>query len=109
MFTGFINESGIDVYALSMGRYENINYHIVDAINDIESVQIAGVGCTSFEQTMHDMLADLANTDEWALTEALSYYFYSNNNSFSGLNIFSKSKSAFESIMQSAIEYYNEG
>ncbi len=109
MFSGFTDESLIDVYALTKGRYKNIEYHLVDTYDGIEITEIGGVRCTSFEQTINDMLGDIYNADEWALTEALSNYFFTHNESFSGLHILPQNETAFENIKGSAIEYYNGG
>ena len=109
MFNGFMDESKIDVYSLSKGQYNNIHYHIVDTFDNIAIVEKFGVRCTTFEQTINDMLNDIYNADEWALTEALSDYYFTHNKSFNGLNILPENQMAFENIMQSAIEYYRGG
>lgn len=59
MFNGSIDESDIDVYALEMGKYDNINYHIISDLNDVEVQQIGKVRCTTFNQTINDMLRDI--------------------------------------------------
>lgn len=109
MFNGFVDEDVIEVYALSRGNYSNINYNIIDRFDTIDTVCIDGVRCTSFTQTINDMLSDLDNADLWALTEALSNYYYSHNDSFNNLKIKSSNVDAFESVKQDAIAYYNGG
>lgn len=108
MFDGLIDEKNIDVYALRQGNYENINYHIVDTFENIEIQEIHNIRCTSFAQTVNDMLSDLYNTDEPALIEALANYYCVHGDSFDGLYIRQENISAFESIKDSVIEYYNE-
>lgn len=108
MFDGLIDEKNIDVYALEQGIYDNINYHIVDTFENIETQKIHNVRCTSFVQTINDMLSDLYNADECALTEALANYYCMHGDSFDGLYIKNENISAFEKIKDSAIEYYNE-
>ena len=66
----------------------------------------ANVCCTTFEQTINDMLSDFENTDEMALTEALSNYYYSHNESFDGLNIKPENRDTFEQLKQPVIDYY---
>ena len=75
MFTGYIDERAIDVYAKSEGIYDNINYILTDTFENIKYIQLGNVRCTTFEQTINDMLRDFDNTDENALTEALSKLF----------------------------------
>jgi hypothetical protein len=54
------------------------------------------------------MLHDFDNADRQALIQALSNYYYANNNSFNGLYIKPENTGHFESIKDWAIEYYNE-
>lgn len=107
MFNGSIDESDIDVYALEIGKYDNINYHIISDFNDVEVQQIGKVRCTTFNQTINDMLEDVY-IDRPALTESLANYYYSHENSFDGLIIDSENKTAFEEIKEDAINYYSE-
>ena len=107
MFNGLINQDYVEVYALEKGKYENFDYHIVETFDNLDLVQFGNVRCTSFEQTVNDMLSDMYNADIWALTEALSNYFYSHHESFDGLNIRPENMAAFESVREEAINYYN--
>lgn len=106
MFSGFFDEAIIDVYSIQKGLYNNINYNIVDSYDDIDYFISDNVCCTTFEQTINDMLSDFENTDEMALTEALSNYYYSHNESFEGLNIKPENKDTFEQLKQPVIDYY---
>ncbi len=107
MFNGSIDESDIEVYALEAGRYNNINYHIVPDFNGIKIQNIGKIKCTTFEQTINDMLRDLF-IDRTALTEALANYYYSHGNSFEGIIIDNDNEANFEEISNDAIDYYNE-
>ena len=107
MFNGSIDETEIDVYALETGKYDNINYHIISDFNDVEVQQIGKVRCTTFNQTINDMIRDIY-IDRTALTEALANYYHSHGDSFEGLLIDSDNKTAFEEIKEDAISYYNE-
>ncbi len=109
MFTGYVNEKLIEVYAKQIGCYENISYAIVDGYEGIDCIQIGNVRCTTFEQTVNDMLRDFENTDEMALTEALSNYYFSHGESFNGLQIHPENRRAFECLRESAMQYYSMG
>lgn len=109
MFNGLIDEGIIDVYALSAGKYENISYHVVETFENLNIVQIGNIRCTSFEQTVNDMLSNPELEDMWALTEALSNYYEMHNESFEGLHIRPENAQAFENIRQDAIDCFCEG
>jgi len=105
-FSGYVNESIIDVYATVQEPYENINWNIIDSYDNIEIVNIAGLRCTSFNQTVNDMLRDYDTIDEQSLVQALADYYYSNGESFSGLQIAPQYIDRFNSIKDWAIEFY---
>ena len=109
LFFGYMNEKTIDVYARRPGQYENVNYHIVDSFDGIDTIRIGSVLCTSVSQTFNDMLADFDNIDEQALVEGLSCYYYSHGESFDGLIIKPENMELFNSVKDWAIEYYNGG
>ena len=46
-----------------------------------------GVLCTTVNQAINDMLSDYDNIDELAFLEALSNYYFANNESFDNLKI----------------------
>ena len=108
LFGGYVREKTIDVYARQPEPFENINYHIVETFDDIDTVSFGNVLCTSVNQTLNDMLADYDNIDEQSLIEGLSRYYYSNGKSFSGLSIKPENMERFNSIKDWAIEYYDE-
>jgi len=109
LFSGYINESEIDVYAKMQGAYDNINYRIVNSFDNLEVTCIGNLKCTSFNQTINDMLKNYDNTDEQALTEALSKYYYMNDNSFRGLVVKDENEKVFNFVKNHAIDYYDEG
>lgn len=106
MFVGYVNEKEIAVYARVKGEYDNINYRIVESFDDIDYFKKGNTLCTTFTQTINDMLADFEHTDELALTEALSNYYYENGETFDGLFIKPENQTVFENIKTSAIDYY---
>lgn len=61
--------------------------------------------CTSLNQTINDMLSDYDNVDELALLEALSNYYFENNESFINLKIELENQTIFNQIKQLAINY----
>lgn len=109
LFVGYANEKNIDVYAKKEGKYSNVNYHVVDSFENIDFIQDGNLLCTSLSQTINDMLSDFDNTDEMALTEALSNYYYSNGESFDGLLIKPENLTNFQSLVPCAIDYYSGG
>jgi len=108
LFSGYMCEKNIDVYAMQSGEYDNINYYIVSSFDDIDYVRFGDVLCSSISQTINDMLEDFDDIDEQPLIEGLSKYFYINNKSFDGLVIKSDNIELFNSIRCWAIEYYDE-
>jgi len=108
LFVGYMNDKTIDVYAKQKGFYENINYRIVDTFDGIDAVRIGGLLCTSISQTVNDMLDDFDNTDEAALAEGLSRYYYEHNrNSFDGIHIKPENMEKFNYMREWAIEFFN--
>ncbi|MCL2158325.1 MAG: hypothetical protein FWH48_02840 [Oscillospiraceae bacterium] len=109
LFNGYMREKKIDVYARDLGPYDNINYHIVDTFDGIETVRFGNVLCTSINQTVNDMLTDFENIDEQSLIEGLAGYYYSHGDSFNGLEIKPENMERFNAIKDWAIDYYNGG
>ena len=107
LFSGYMHEKHIDVYAKQRGESENINYHIVDTFDGIDFVQFGNVFCTSLSQTVNDMLNDYDNSDELALVEGLSGYYFSNGASFDGLIINPENAERFNAIKDWAVEFYS--
>ena len=109
LFVGYMREKEIEVYAKINGKYDNINYHIVDTFDNIDFIRHRNILCSSFNQAINDILNDFDNADEQALLEALSNYYYEHGESFEGLYIKPENIERFESIKEWAIDYYNEG
>ena len=105
---GCFGEDEIYVYAENAGPYENIHYKIIDSFENIEYVKIGGTLCSTFNQAVNDMLSDRLSDDR-AICEALSSYFYSNNKSFDGLLINKENSERFNDLADSAISYYSGG
>ena len=105
-FPGYVNENQIDVYAIKREPYENINWRLVDGFDGIEIVNIAGLRCTSLNQTVNDMLRDYDEIDEQSLVQALADYYYENKKSFDGLRIAPQYADRFNAIKDWAVEFY---
>lgn len=105
LFDGYVGEDEIDVYALSIGIYENIHYHLISTLEKIDYVKCGDVLCATFNQTLNDMLSD-EDSDIQALSEALSNYFYANGESFDGLHIAPKNINRFQILKEYAAGYY---
>ena len=108
LFSGYMREKTIEVYAKQPGPYENINYFIVDSFDGIETIRVGDILCTSVSQTFNDMFDDFENIDEQSLLEGLSRYYYANGESFDGLSIKLENIEKFNSRKDWAIEYYDE-
>jgi hypothetical protein len=109
LFSGYLNEKQIDVYAKELGEYENINYRIMNSFDNLGIVSFRNMRYTSVNQTVNDMLEDFDNIDEQSLIEALSTYYHRHGESFDGLLIEPKNRAVFDSVKDWATEYYNEG
>jgi len=108
LFVGYLGVNELDVYALSVGMYENINYHIVDNFGAIDFINDGYLLCSTVNQAVNDLLADFENTDEEALANALSNYYHRNNESFSGLYIRPENAKYFDYVREWAVNYYND-
>jgi len=108
-FLGWLNEKTIDVYAKKSGIYENVNYRIVDTFDGIETVTIAGLRCTSMNQTVNDMLDDPHSIYDQPLIEGLADYYYENGESFDTLSIKPEYMERFNIVSEWAKEHYNTG
>jgi hypothetical protein len=106
-FPGYVNETQIDVYAKAHEPYENMNCYVVDGFDGLEIVNIAGLRCTSLNQTVNDMLRDYDVIDEQSLVQALADYYYSNGGSFDGLRVAPQYADRFNEIKDWAVEFYS--
>jgi len=108
LFGGYMRERTIDVYARHLGSFDNINYHVVDTFDGIDSVRFGNVLGTAVNQRLNDMLDDFDNIDEQSLAEGLSRYYYAHGKSFEGLSIKPENMERFNAVKDWAIEYYDE-
>jgi hypothetical protein len=85
----------------------SINWYIVDDFSGIETVTVAGLRCTSLNQTVNDMLRNYGLIDEQSLVQALAGSYYRNGASFDGLRVAPQYADRFNAIKDWAVEYYD--
>ena len=66
-----------------------------------------GLQFTDFNRTLADALANESILDMQGITEALSRYYYKNNNSFAGLFPVPEYEEAFARLADDAVHYFN--
>ena len=109
LFVGYFSENKVEAYALEESSEENIRCYIIEDLEAIEYIRFENVLCSSPSQAVNDMLSDFEHSDETALVEALSKYYYSHEESFSGLNIKKENQKRFEELKDWAINYFEVG
>lgn len=109
LFVGYFSENKVEVYALEESSEEYIRCYIIEDLEAIEYIRFENVLCSSPSQAVNDMLSDFEHSDETALVEALSKYYYSHEESFSGLNIKKENQKRFEELKDWAINYFEVG
>lgn len=105
---GYFGEDEIYVYAENEGAYENVHYKIIDNATHIEYKKLGNVLCSTFNQAINDTLNDRFSDDQ-VICEALSNYFYSNNESFDELLISKDNFERFNTLVNSAVSFYSGG
>ncbi|MBR5969841.1 MAG: helix-turn-helix domain-containing protein [Lachnospiraceae bacterium] len=66
-----------------------------------------GLKFTDFNRTLSDALANESILDMQGITEALSKYYYSNNESLEGVFVAPEYQERFETLVDEAMDYYN--
>ena len=66
-----------------------------------------GLSYTDFNRTLTDAFANEAILDMQGITEAISKYYYTNDDSFDGISISPEYQEKFEKLAVEAIEYYD--
>ena len=62
---------------------------------------------TNFNRTISDALANESILDMQGITEAVSRYYFSNGDSFSGIFVAPEYQAQFERLANDAINYYD--
>ena len=65
-----------------------------------------GIQFTDFNRTLSDAFANEAILDLQGITEALSKYYYTNNESFNGISVAPEYQERLEALANEAIKYY---
>jgi len=107
MFTGYVNESPIEVYSKTDKLNNIFDYRVTSSFNHIDHQEVRGIRCTTFNQTINDMLDEFDTTDEAALAEALAKYYEAHGN-FDSITINPKHEKTFQNMKEWAMEYYME-
>ena len=66
-----------------------------------------GLQYTDFSRTVSDALANEAILDMQGITEAISHYYYTNNESIEGISVAPEYQDRFEALVRDAVEYYD--
>lgn len=66
-----------------------------------------GLKYTDFNRTVSDALANESILDMQGITEAISKYYYSNNECFDGISVAPEYQDRFDRLASEAIEYYD--
>ena len=66
-----------------------------------------GLRFTDFNRTLSDSLANESILDMQGITEAVSKYYFTHNESFNGLSVAPEYQERFEKLAVDAINYYN--
>lgn len=66
-----------------------------------------GLRFTDFNRTLSDSLANESILDMQGITEAVSKYYFTHNESFNGLSVAPEYQERFEKLAIDAIDYYN--
>ncbi len=106
-FLGRIDESFIWVYTSEKVNTYNGIVVLGEHIDKDYIDEIDGLKFTNFNRTLEDALANENILDMQGITEALSNYYYSHNQSFDGIYVNPKYMSKFRDLANDAINYYN--
>jgi hypothetical protein len=109
MFSGYVHESQIYLYSKVPLPYENVKCYVVDSFDGMEIEEFGILRCTSFNQTVNDMLRDYDLIDDVSLAESLSDYYFSHGESFEGLIVEPQHAERFAFFKDWAMEYYQYG
>ena len=98
------------VFVWAYGNHSLAHYNgIVILGNKISSYCVKeknGIQFTDFNRTLSDAFANEAILDLQGITEALSKYYYTNNESFNGISVAPEYQERLEALANEAIKYY---
>lgn len=105
-FLGRSDEYIVWVYGNDSVRRFNGVVVLSNYINPQHITTEDGLSFTNFNRTIYDALANEAILDMQGITEAISYYYYSNGEKSEGIFIPPKYQERFEHLLNDAINYY---
>lgn len=107
-FLGRSDEFLIWVYGDdSLSRYNGVAI-LGNRINPLDVTETEGLRHTAFHRTLDDAMANEGLLDMQGITEALSNYYYTHNESFDGLTLSPIYQEKFERLAEDAVNYYSE-
>ena len=105
-FGGRSDEYLVWVYgADSVTRFNGVA-GLGNQISPLDVQEKNGLAFTSFNRTLSDALANESILDMQGITEAVSRYYYTHNDSFEGIFVPPEYQRQFERLAQDAVEYY---
>lgn len=106
LFGGRNDEYIIWVYGdSSLNRFNGVVI-LGEHISPYDIIEEEEVKFTNLNRTINDAFANESILDMQGITEALSYYYYSNDESFDGLSSSPEYQDQFERLAKEAINYY---
>lgn len=106
-FGGRSDEYVIWVYGNdSLSRYNGVAI-LGNSISSFSVKEKNGLKFTDLNRTISDALANESILDMQGITEAISRYYYSHNESFDGLSVAPEYQDEFERLVDEAIDYYD--
>ncbi len=107
-FGGRSDEFLVWVYGSDSVRRFNGVAVLGNYISDYSILKRNGLMYTDMSRTVSDALANEELLDMQGITEAVSKYYYSHNESFSGLSVAPEYQERFETLAREAIDYYTD-
>ena len=77
-------------------------------ISSYDVMEKDGLCFTDFNRTISDALANASILDMQGVTEALSKYYYTHGESFSGVSVAPQYQEGFEKLTRDAVAYYDD-
>lgn len=108
LFTGRSDESIVWIYGDDSAEQFNGVAVIGNAIDPFYVREKNGLRFTSFNRTLYDSLSNESILDMQGITEALSRYYFSHNESFEGIFLPPELVERFSVLAEDAINYYSE-
>lgn len=106
-FSGRSNEYIIWLYGNDTAARFNGVVVLGNKVSNYSIKEKNGLRFTDLNRTLSDAMANESILDMQGITEALSRYYYSNNESFDGLSVAPEFQDRFERLAEDAIEYYD--